>query len=339
MAKYAKHFAPTVNLITPGAGTAAAGGAAALAAFVAPNESLAELRRKFIKELDRASVPIVVLIDELDRVEDSEIRTVAQLVRAVADFPGISYVLAYDHDRVVQALDVGATTGKETERGLRYLEKNVQLPIPLPATFDEEVMRLITTDLKKLAGELGLPASFDTIDRYQKLLEIVAGGMVATLRDISRLVGAYKALAGMVAGEVDWIDLLAYCVLLIKAPGTINVIRADPSSFVSEILSLRNEMRRQEQQRKSPQERLDSLLPKEENTADLRALIAFLFPTFGGPQDVRSVPKHSNALSTRRPLQIVLRLGLPPGAYPSASIQALVAGSSEEVSEQACRCL
>ncbi|WP_439410039.1 P-loop NTPase fold protein [Bradyrhizobium sp. DASA03076] len=70
---------------------------------VKSDESLTGLKSRLMKELAAVDVPIVVLIDELDRVEDDEIRTVAQLVRSVADFPGISYVLAYDSKRVIQA--------------------------------------------------------------------------------------------------------------------------------------------------------------------------------------------------------------------------------------------
>jgi predicted KAP-like P-loop ATPase len=68
-------------------------------------ESLHEQRRELIDTLSEISAPIVVLIDELDRIEDEEIRIVAQLVRSIADFPGISYVLAYDAERVIRALD------------------------------------------------------------------------------------------------------------------------------------------------------------------------------------------------------------------------------------------
>jgi predicted KAP-like P-loop ATPase len=68
------------------------------------SESLHEQRRDLIDALSEVSAPIVVLIDELDRIEDGEIRIVAQLVRSIADFPGISYILAYDVERVIQAL-------------------------------------------------------------------------------------------------------------------------------------------------------------------------------------------------------------------------------------------
>jgi predicted KAP-like P-loop ATPase len=75
-------------------------------------KSLHDQRRDLIDSLSEISAPIVVLIDELDRVEDEEIRIVAQLVRAVADFPGISYMLAYDVERVIRAL-----VGTENWRG------------------------------------------------------------------------------------------------------------------------------------------------------------------------------------------------------------------------------
>ena len=93
-------------------------------------ESLTALRARLFREMNEVGVPIVVLVDEIDRVEDDEIRAVAQLVRAVADFPSVSYVLAYDPQRVTQALGAGAA--EERERGRDYLEKIVQLQIPLP---------------------------------------------------------------------------------------------------------------------------------------------------------------------------------------------------------------
>jgi hypothetical protein len=70
----------------------------------------------------------------VDRVEDEEIRTVAQLVRSVADFPGISYVLAYDSKRVIQALGNGAMDQRE-ERGRGTHRISPSLLQPLGSLF------------------------------------------------------------------------------------------------------------------------------------------------------------------------------------------------------------
>jgi predicted KAP-like P-loop ATPase len=189
--------------------------------FNSKDESLSAIRRKLLAELAESAMPIVVLIDELDRIEDQEIRTVAQLVRSVADFPGISYVLAYDHDRVVQALGEGAIEDARAERGRAYLEKIVQLQIPLPITFEEEIVRLLSAELAPLQQELDLPDNFENIERYSELLKLLSNHLIQTPRDIKRLFGTFHVLCGMLREEVDWIDLLAYSTLLVKAPGTV----------------------------------------------------------------------------------------------------------------------
>jgi predicted KAP-like P-loop ATPase len=106
-AKYGRLLEPAAGYVNPMAGAALKFTTNVAEIFNSKDESLSTLRTKLLAELAESTTPIVVLIDELDRIEDQEIRTVAQLVRSVADFPGISYVLAYDHDRVVQALGEG----------------------------------------------------------------------------------------------------------------------------------------------------------------------------------------------------------------------------------------
>ena len=47
---------------------------------------------------------LVVLIDDLDRLEDQEIRDVAMLVKSVGNIENASYVLAYDPKRVCKGI-------------------------------------------------------------------------------------------------------------------------------------------------------------------------------------------------------------------------------------------
>jgi len=203
LAQYGAQLSPVGNLLIPGLGSVVSGGFKAMEKALSNKESLGALRAKLMEELGELSAPIIVLIDEIDRVEDEEIRTVAQLVRSVADFPGISYVLAYDSERVVQALGAGAPKNERDARGRGYLEKIVQLQIPLPATFPEEIARLLTADLRELSGELRLPENFESITRYQQLVDVLSTQAIQTLRDTRRLVGTYHVHRGMLYGEVD----------------------------------------------------------------------------------------------------------------------------------------
>jgi predicted KAP-like P-loop ATPase len=129
-----------------------------------------------------------VLIDELDRVEDDEVRAVAQLVKAVGDIEGLAYLVAYDPDRVADALGRGEGIERQIS-GARYLEKIIQLPIPLRPLFDEDVEALLEAELTHHS------VTFPTAgaENQQEVLAQIKRE-IATPRDIKRLVGAFAVL-------------------------------------------------------------------------------------------------------------------------------------------------
>ena len=69
---------------------------------------------------------MVVLIDDIDRLEPAEIREVVRLVRLTSDLPNVIFLLAYDRGHVAKSL------GTSESEGLRYLEKIVQVSYQLP---------------------------------------------------------------------------------------------------------------------------------------------------------------------------------------------------------------
>lgn len=316
---YGKQLAPIANLVMPAVGTAAQAGLQAVESALSLDESLHGLRRRLLDELDDIDIPIVVLIDELDRIEDQEIRTVAQLVRSIADFPGISYLLAYDLQRVIQALGSDAPVGQQEDRGRSYLEKIVQLQIPLPITLDNEIGQLLYAELVAIANQVGIPENFQEIERYRTFTQIVIGTLVATPRDVKRLVGTYHAMGSMVRGEVDWLDLLAFCTLLTKAPRTIERIRSDPDVFVEDSVSARSIRALTDRQRRTAAERVEEIIPKDERSDAVAKLIGLLFPAYRDESHDRweSSP---DSLRYRRTLFTALRLGIPPGLFSRPQI-------------------
>lgn len=321
LTEYGAYLAPLTNLVKPGAEVFVSGALASLKARIFKDQSLAELRKRLIAQIQKIDVAIVVLIDELDRVEDSEIRTIAQLVRSVVDFPGISYVLAYDSARVMQALG-----GKK--RGRAYLEKIVQHQIPLPVTLDDEIDDLFVAELKLLEKELGLPENFNFIQRFSDLKYIVLS-LIKTPRDVKRLVGTFRVLGGMLKGEVDWIDLLAYTTLLLKAPLTTEKMRADPSLFLGDPLTPSAVRHFSNLSKKTPEERAGELVAPTEHSPDVIRLVGFIFPYLAASHDRQ--PEHAESLAGRRPLLTTLRLGLIPGSFPRSVVEELVRKPRGEV--------
>lgn len=329
LAQYGGQLAPISNLLLPGVGMMASAGFKVMEKALSKKMSLNDLRTRLVKELEEISAPIVVLIDEIDRVEDGEIRTVAQLVRSVADFPGISYVLAYDSERVIQALGAGASDENLGARGRAYLEKIVQLQIPLPVIFDNEISRLLTADLYELSAKLQLPENFENIMRYGELMEILNGYVINTLRDIRRLVETFHVLRDMLLGEVDWIDLLAYSALMTKSPGTIDLIRREPEDYLDSPMSAKGTERRLRLEKIPAEDRINGLVPSSEQNDGTMKLLRFVFPSLWGRP--RREYGHADALCERRPLLTTLRLGLLPGAFSREDMHELVNGPPDQV--------
>jgi hypothetical protein len=275
-----------------------------------------EERRTLEKKLKQAKVAVVVLIDELDRVDDEDVRAVAQLVKAVGDIEGISYLVAYDPDRVSDALGRGADE-KRRQYGEAYLEKIIQHPIPVRPLLSHDVSSLLTSILS-LHG-LELPSSLT--DDEKQIIEHIRRS-VTTPREVKRLVGCYSVISRMVRSEVSAADLLGYCWLLTKAPTVRDAIAANPDLVVDDPGEDELIRRVSVQASSSAPEIAEALNVK---VGSHERLLKLLFPHFGASRALDL----GDRLSRRRNLIRVLYLGDPPGIVRNDEVFALWAESDE----------
>lgn len=130
VANLAGHFIPGVQI----AGKALEGAATAAEKFIPSGSTPSELKQKISDKIQALDVGFVVILDDLDRLEPEQAVEVVRLVRSVADFPKVAYLMCYDREVLAQALK----TGLKVEDGDLFLQKIVQLTfnIPLPEPFD-----------------------------------------------------------------------------------------------------------------------------------------------------------------------------------------------------------
>ena len=95
------------------------------------DEQIAELRNKLAK----LPVRVVVLLDDLDRMQRGELDTLFKLIRGVPEFPQFSYVCAFHQPALVQALRRDSSEEARAE-ATQYLEKFFPDSIPLPQIED-----------------------------------------------------------------------------------------------------------------------------------------------------------------------------------------------------------
>lgn len=86
-----------------------------------------KLYKKAYESLLQLKIPVVVMIDDVDRLEPLEIVNMFRLVRATTQLPYITFIISYDQSHVMNAVDKVLGIN-----GQQYLEKIIQLPISVP---------------------------------------------------------------------------------------------------------------------------------------------------------------------------------------------------------------
>jgi hypothetical protein len=161
---------------------------------------LAASKKKVSARLRKLRRTLVVVIDDVDRLEPSEIIEILRLIRSVADFPNITYILAYDRDVVAHAVKVAA----DVEDGHAYIEKIVQitLPVPHPESFD--LRRWFDRELRKIS----LNVSEEAERRIKEIIDREGGRYLITPRAVVRTLDSIRFHWPVLEGKVDLTDFI-----------------------------------------------------------------------------------------------------------------------------------
>ena len=95
--------------------------------------------------LRRLPKRIVVLLDELDRMEQSELRTLLKVIRGISELPNLSFVCAAERETLVETI-----RGNLNDKSNLYFEKFFPVAIPIPKIGDSDLraagtQRLVST--------------------------------------------------------------------------------------------------------------------------------------------------------------------------------------------------
>jgi predicted KAP-like P-loop ATPase len=123
--------------------------AASAAGIVAEPESLQERRTELADALRAAKARVVVIIDDVDRLADSEVVEIVRLAKLVGDLPKMTYILSFDRARVEEVLG-GGTRRRDRERGRAYMEKIVQSRFDVPPVRSPALAELMVEQLNEL---------------------------------------------------------------------------------------------------------------------------------------------------------------------------------------------
>ncbi len=264
--------------------------------------------------------PLVVTIDDLDRLRPSEIRDVLQLVRLTGSFPQIIYVLAFDRGRVERALD------EEHLEGGAYLEKIVALAYDVPQVREETLTRLLLDEI----GEVIADDSWGPFDD-QLWPDVFYRGMrplFGNLRDVKRYRATLPAMLATLGDEVALVDALALEALRLLVPSA-HALLADSAAVLTGVWSGDDEQ---------PKATVEALEEAAGDHAEaVHELLTLLFPAterlFGGTSyapDFLGKWRRERRVASPAVLAFYLSRVLGPGVAPAKIVELVVSSLVDE---------
>jgi predicted KAP-like P-loop ATPase len=275
------------------------------------------LKSEISKILREARKRILVVIDDIDRLTSEETRQLFTVIKALADFPNVVYLLAFDRDVAAQAI--------EQQSGLpgeRYLEKIIQVPFELPPVDRVALRAALFRRLDQVLGDTS-DGLFDQ-SYWTNVFFDGIDPLIQVPRDVVRFANTLSVTYPAVRGEVNPVDFIALEAIRVFLPDLYDVVRTNPERFSGHSRDDRHEGDRNAAQ--AFHQQWVNEIP-EPLRASTQALLERIFPKIGrmgyGADWLAEWRRNLRACHPDV-FPIYFRLTVPPGAVRRNEMMALL---------------
>lgn len=290
------------------------------------NAPLDEVREDLETRLRKLERPLVIFVDDIDRLEPDQIRLLFRQIKVNANLPNMLFVLLFQPSIVERAL--APVAGDE---GRQFLEKIVQAHFDLPPVAPDKMFQIFGVQLSPLLQDLTTPENGFEQRRWSN---IAIGGIypfIRNLRDINRLLTSIDMHLPMHRGprvfEVNILDFLALESLRVFEPDFHASLAANKQ------LLLQSRRFRGDNREQPDREAISALLAvvAEPNRDACETLLKELFPPiewafdgshYSSGEWVRSWMREKR-VCTDRSFDRYFMLQLPDGAMSESDFAAL----------------
>jgi hypothetical protein len=195
----------------------------AAARYVAGDVSVSAKRAQAEDALRNLGRPILIVLDDLDRLAPDELLLVFKLVRLVGRLPNTYYLLCYDEQTLLDVLAKSSLVSSR-ERALDYMEKIVQVRIDVPPMREAQISQAIDSAIGSILG--GEEIERVDIERIAEAYGVHLRDRLTTPRSISRLFAQVDAFYAPIKEEVNFTDYLLLTFVRTCEPGVYRMLHA-----------------------------------------------------------------------------------------------------------------
>ena len=182
--------------------------------------SVSAKKQRLEEELLKFDGRVAVIIDDIDRLPNDQVRMVFQLVASLAKLPKINYLLSFDEEVVTRALS-------EVQKcdGAEYLENVVQVPVRLPSISSGDLERILLKDINAIFEAFSYRREDLDDKRWNGVCLTFLNNRFSTIREVRRFSNALKAKLSILPRFCCFEDVVALAVLELKVPKVVDWVR------------------------------------------------------------------------------------------------------------------
>lgn len=161
-------------------------------------KTVIEIRNEISDRLLKRKSPMLVIVDDLDRLPVGEVTEVFRLVRLTANFPNLVYLLAFDRERIANQLNEAKLDGDA------YLEKICQftLPVRIP------IAAFLNTSFEDIRRDYLSQLSSPEEQEYWEKVKNILFLLITTPRQMNQLKTSFHGLHAQFSNSIHEVDLL-----------------------------------------------------------------------------------------------------------------------------------
>lgn len=270
---------------------------------------------------------IIIVIDNISRLSEVEIKQIFQIVKSMGDYVNTAYILAFDKQQIIQALNRIGEDGEE------FVNKIVQLPFEIPPILQQDLENILSDRLSNVIATVP-PDAWNSeywADIYYHSLKY----FFENCRDITHYVNTLNFSYPRLRDVVNPVDFFALTAIEVFLPKVYFGIRDNKDLFTD---LLDNVYKFDQKQIKEDRLRCNEIISRVDrmSPAALLELLLRLFPRLRHIYQPELPYFHSDTIARKLRricssdlFDIYFRLSMQPAQIPQREFEIILAMASD----------
>lgn len=192
-------------------------------------ETLKSRVNEFLKD---SSKKVVIIIDDIDRLDKQELFALFKLVKLTGDFNNTYYILSFDDEMVASAIGERYASGDKNS-GHNFLEKIIQVPLIIPKALPKAIEHYTFELINNAIDEAGLVLTEANGQELGYKISQYVIPRISTPRLAVRYANTLAFIIPLLKGEVNHSDLILFEAVKTFFTEHYDFIKSNPEYFIN----------------------------------------------------------------------------------------------------------